>query len=208
MTHGVTFEQATSAAAYTGKDIFTFVDENNEKIPEKTWSKNPEPSINENWSDDFYTATALSRYSSTLLLHSGMFELIGDLLKNSATFAFPEQNNTNGPRDILARISNYIHIEDPDALAKFIARNRDITDLLELAARKTVDIPQYTSGQVSVFSEPEESDYCVYINADFSVESYEIAYALDNRIFEEVISPYFKLINFRILLSFDTDSDD
>ncbi|MBY6070620.1 hypothetical protein KUV35_04910 [Marinobacter salsuginis] len=207
MTHSATFEQAFSASAFTGRDVFAFAEDKEESLSENT-EKYLEFPVEDAIQRNFNTVRILTERSSTLLQHSGMFELVGGFLRETPTFAFPERENTAAPREVLTRIGNYISVENPGALARFIARNGDIAELLERAVRRTSALPHYAGGEISVFSEPADSDYCVYINADFAVESYEEAYALENQVFSEVLEPHFNKVNFRILLSFDTDSDD
>lgn len=147
-------------------------------------------------------------HHSTLLRDSGMFGFVSNLLKEATTFAFPELDDKNDPRETTARIGNYMHVDNPDEVARFIARNSDISALLEKTVQRTTKTPGFNKGVVSIFSKPEEDDYCVYIDADFAVESYEEAYALENQVFSETLEPHFDRLNFRIVLSFDTDSDD
>jgi|GEM_PF-4691367 len=208
MTEGVTFDQAFSATAFTGKQVFSFADDyENPYISGRKVSAgsivSSEPEHHE-----LELALALTERSSTLLQHSSMYQLIGGFLKEAETFAFPEQSNGNSPRDAVARIGNYLNIENPDELAIFFARNGDITTLVERAARKAICHPKFSSGEVCVFSEPGDKDYSVYINAEFSFDDYDLAYQLECSIFDDVIKPQFKLVDYRIFLSFDTDSND
>lgn len=208
MTNCATFEQAFTASAFTGRNVFAFADDKEEisasEHPERHWRLPAEDALQRS----LRTVTVLTEHSSTLLQHSAMFELVGGFLKDTATFAFSERETITGPREVLARIGNYMCLENPDELARFIARNIDIAELLEQAARRTANHPQFSDGAISVFSDPDDSDYCVYVNADFAVDSYEDAYAIENQLFSDVLEAHFDKVNFRIILSFDTDSDD
>jgi len=210
MANCATFEQAFSASAFTGRDVFAFADDNdNERNPTIKRTEKPWGILSEGAFKKGVCAVAvLTEQSSTLLQHSAMFELVGGFPKETETFAFPERETFSGPREFLARIGNYMRVENPEELARFIARNSDIAELLEQAARHTANHPRFSSGDISVFSEPSDSDYCVYVNADLAVDRYEDAYAIENQVFSEVLEPHFDKLNFRIILSFDTESDD
>lgn len=205
-----TFQEAQAASFYTGSDIFSGND-----VAENHDYNAP--------ADDFtfkvkratkappFAKKFLHRLSSTQLRHSNMFGLVETFLKDINTFAYTIQFNnvvSSSPRDTMATIAGYMPIEDITELTRFIARNQDIADVLENAVAMTATHPKYTTGQVAVFSDPGEKDYCLYINAQFSMDSYEQAYNLEGEVFDKVINPHFDMVNFRIMLSFDTDSDD
>lgn len=150
-------------------------------------------------------------FTTTLLRNSEMFGLVGSVLEDINTFAefvqLQESDNTS-PRDIVARLAGYMSIEESDELVRFIARNKDIAIVLEQVVSKTAKHQNFARGELSVFSEPGETDYSVYVNAEFSLAEYSEAYELESVIFNETIKPHFDLVNFRIMLSFDTDDDD
>lgn len=206
----VTFEQAHAATAFTGKGMLFEMDDSaasrlgDQAISVTGATKNIT-------TDTLKSENRLRGISSTLLRYSNMFGFTDCLLKELSTFEYAIQSEdiiSNLPRDTAAGIAGYMPVEDLDSLAIFLVRNNDIGACLQKAVSRTANHPKFASGEVSVFADPEDNDYCVQINADFAAENYEEAYQIECAIFEEVIKPDFELVNYRIMLSFDTDSDD
>jgi hypothetical protein len=206
----VTFEQAQAATAFTGKGMLFEMDDSaaprlaDQVISVTRATKNITT----------YTRKAerrLRSVSTTILRNSSMFGFVDYLFKEISTFEYAIQLEdiiSNLPRDTAAGIAGYMPVEDLDSLAIFLVRNNEIEACLQKAVSRTANHPKFASGEVSVFADPEDNDYCVQINADFAAENYEEAYQIECAIFEEVIKPDFELVNYRIMLSFDTDSDD
>ena len=148
--------------------------------------------------------------NTTLLCDSLMFpdvEILGNTISRWLAL-----DSTDGmadlPRQTLEKVANFASIENPRALLQFIAKNPKIAAILIDAAKAAYQLEEHTSSEITVFGEPDDSDYSVYINTLLAVESYDKAYELEEAVFEKVIAPHFDLVDFKIMLAFDTDSDD
>lgn len=206
-----TFQDAHAASFYTGTSIIPNADAMGDLYTGAPTERFVE-ATNRAIAEKFSSCHLVKSLTTTLLRNSEMFGLIGSAIGDINTFAElfiqVQESDSLSPRDVVARLSGYMEVEDADELVRFVARNKDIAIILEKVVSKTSKHPKFANGELSVFSEPDEADYSVHINAEFSLAEYSEAYELEGLIFEEAIKPHFDLVNYRIMLSFDTDDDD
>lgn len=149
-------------------------------------------------------------YTTTLLRESRMFgevEIPGNTI--SHWFALDKADYmTNLPRQTLEKIASLAPVENYKALLRFLSKYRALGPILAEAVEETLKLDKHVSTEITVFGEPDDSDYSVYINTLLAVDSYDKAYELEETVFNKVIDPHFDLVDFKIILAFDTDSDD
>lgn len=157
-----------------------------------------------------HSRNAVTKYNTTLLRGSRIFsdvEIQGDTM--SLWFALDKADYmADSPRQALEKVASLASVEDSRALLQFLAKNKALGPVLVNAAEEILKLDDHVSTEITVFGEPDENDYCLYINTLLSVDSYDKAYELEEAVFNKVIDPHFDLVDFKIVLAFDTDSDD
>jgi len=159
--------------------------------------------------EDFYS-DHWADLNSTLLMNSGMRSLASQSLSRAATFAgtyLSKPVRNQAALNAFEELGRNAVMDNPSEIKRFLAKNRDILDLLHLtfyAARAHNDVLNL---KVWVFTDPEDGSQSLYIGAKVKGNDFRTAYEAENAVFELALEKHSRLNNFRILLSFETEED-
>lgn len=147
---------------------------------------------------------------STLLINSGMKGLAQKSLSTAATFAGAYINRPKRNLAVLQafeELGSCAELQNPHEIQRFLARNRDILDLVHNAIKATHLHADIIQRKAWIFTDPEDGSQSLYIGAVVQGDDFKKAYEIENAVFETAIEKDSRLNNFRILLSFETEED-
>ena len=107
----------------------------------------------------------------------------------------------------LESIAGMVSVENPKEIMKFL-ESQDCEVLEGVILSSVSELkkePYLRHAFLSFFECPFESGKdAIYLNSEFNIPDYASVYRIEGEVFEKTISPHFKTLNFRFLLSFDS----